>query len=101
MELTRTQAKLAHIPIDQLDLPPKFAPDAPYFERTAPSMLKLAKVQGQAKDKETGEEVGMMPGYEEGLKYLASHIPPELETRSLSHGDLKVNSFLVVLVDLV
>jgi aminoglycoside phosphotransferase (APT) family kinase protein len=89
-ELVRVEATLAKVDPSKIDLGPGFSSKRPFYERQIKSFERTARDQAQARDVDTNEEVGIMPGFEEALAYLKKTLPQGIHDKGIMHGDLKV-----------
>jgi hypothetical protein len=76
----------------KVDMGPGFANMKPFYERQLKSFERIAREQAQARDVDTNEEVGLMPGFEEAIAYFKKTMPQGTHDKGIMHGDLKVRS---------
>ena len=78
------------VDIDSLNLDPKFASKAPFFDRQIKTFERLARAQAQVKDAQTCQAIGLFPGFETTLATLKATRPRSNEI-TLVHGAFAVN----------
>jgi aminoglycoside phosphotransferase (APT) family kinase protein len=63
-----------------------------YYDRQLKTFSRIQDSQSQAKDKETGEEVGMIPHFNEMVKFFGDPKTQPQDRSSLVHGDYKIDN---------
>jgi aminoglycoside phosphotransferase (APT) family kinase protein len=86
-----TLAALHRVDVNKVGLN-GYGKDAGFYTRQMKSLAKVSSVQAAIKDKETGQQVGPIPGIQRFLKWFAGNMPRDENT--IVHGDYKIDNLI-------
>ncbi|CDO68835.1 hypothetical protein BN946_scf184805.g44 [Trametes cinnabarina] len=94
LDTVRVLGKLAQLEPCELGLS-SLAPSTPYYPRQIKSLARIAHVQADAVDSETGERTGQIPLFDELIKWYKDNLPDERKMGlRLVHGDYKLDNLV-------
>lgn len=65
-----------------------------FYPRQIKALGKVSFLQSKAKDKDTGREVGEIPGFHDLVEFFKNNIPEDENT--ICHGDYKIDNLVCV-----
>ncbi|KAK4619862.1 Acyl-CoA dehydrogenase family member 11 [Fulvia fulva] len=89
----RKLAKLHCVNVKDVGLE-KFGKPNGFYKRQLRTFSSLGQDQGSAKDKETGEEVGQLPHFNEFLEFFGQEQSQPYDRGVLFHGDYKIDNLV-------
>lgn len=92
-DAVRTLAKLHRIKPKDIGLE-NFGRSNGFYKRQLRTFSELAKSQAEAKDKESGKEVGQLPHFDEFLSFFGQEQDQPYDRGVLFHGDYKIDNLV-------
>ncbi|PIA98344.1 putative acyl-CoA dehydrogenase IBR3 [Cercospora beticola] len=89
----RTLAKLHRINPKDIGLE-NFGKPNGFYKRQIRTFKSLAQSQAEAKDKETGEEVGQLPHFDDFIEFFGQEQNQPYDRGVLFHGDFKIDNLV-------
>jgi aminoglycoside phosphotransferase (APT) family kinase protein len=63
-----------------------------FYPRQLKALSTISTIQGKTKDKETGEQVGEIPGFADLVTWFRENLPKDENT--ICHGDYKIDNLV-------
>lgn len=92
-DAVRTLAKLHRIQPKDIGLENFGRPNG-FYKRQIRTFSSLAKSQAESKDKDTGEEVGQLPHFDETMDFFGREQDQPYDRGVLFHGDYKIDNLV-------
>lgn len=92
-DAVRTLAKLHRIPPKDIGLE-TFGKPSGFYNRQIKTFGNLAKSQAQTKDKDSGEEVGVFPHFDDFVQFFSQEKYQPKDRGTLIHGDYKIDNLV-------
>ena len=94
MDAVRVLALLRSLDPKTLGLE-SFGPQSAYFPRQIKSLGRISQRQAEVSDVDTTEKVGLIPHYDESIRWYSTHLPDETKVGArIVHGDYKIDNLV-------